>query len=148
MAAFPKNKWKLRFHQSLLLSSVCLMMLESRERSKMADFTISGVKNNDLRNPAQRNENSELESHADGFRTLLDEYRTLWTAGWNARYTKYYIPVPPKVTWRLEAEDIVEREYRRLHFPARCSDVNGKRRGMKLYVIMGENPIFICHRPV
>lgn len=148
MAAFPKNKWKLRFHQSLLLSSVCLMMLESRERSKMADFTISGVKNNDLRNPAQRNENSELESHADGFRTLLDEYRTLWTAGWNARYTKYYIPVPPKVTWRLEAEDIVEREYRRLHFPARCSDVNGKRRGMNLYVIMGENPIFICHRPV
>ena len=148
MVAFPESQWKLRFYLSLLLSSVCLMMLEGRERLKMAHFTISDMTSNDLRYPARRDGNSEVEQHANGFRTLLDEYRTLWTAGWNARYTKYYIPVPPKVTWRLEAEDIVEREYRRLHFPARCSDVNGKRRGMKLYVIMGENPIFICHRPV
>jgi len=127
MTAFPKSEWKLRFYQSILLSSVCIMMLESRERLKMADLTISGIKNNDLRNPARGDENSEVEQHAYGFRTLIDEYRTLWTAGWNARYAKYYLPVPPKVTWALEAEDIVEREYRRLHFPAHCSDVNGKR---------------------
>jgi hypothetical protein len=51
-------------------------MLEGRERLKVAHFTISGMKNDDLRYPAQRDENSEVEQHTYGFRTLLDEYRT------------------------------------------------------------------------
>jgi len=58
--------------------------------------------------------------------TLVDEYRTVWTAGWNARHTQYYLGVPPKITWAPEAEDIVEREYRRLHFPSYCTGVSGK----------------------
>ena len=126
------------------------MMLEGRERLKVAHFTISSMKNNDLRYPAQGDENSEVEQHTYGFQTLLDEYRTLWTAGWNARYTKYYRPVPPKVTWALEAEDIVEREYRRLHFPAHCGDVNGKR-GLNDIIYDHHDktfPISICTRPL
>lgn len=63
---------------------------------------------------------------SENFPTLVDTYRTLWTAGWNARYTQYYLGVPPKVTWSPGAEDIIAREYHRLHFPSHCGDARGK----------------------
>lgn len=58
--------------------------------------------------------------------TLDDEYRTLWTAGWNARYTKYYLNPPPIIRWTIDAEKAVEREFRRIHFPEDCSTVKGE----------------------
>lgn len=56
---------------------------------------------------------------------LFDRQRTLWAAGWNARYTQYFAGVPPLITWTQEAETIFEREYRQLHFPSDCASVNG-----------------------
>lgn len=70
-----------------------------------------------------------LISHAS---MLYDEDRTLWTAGWNARYTKYYLEAPPIIQWTNEAVEMVEREYRRLHFPKDCSTVKGK--GAYVYI--------------
>jgi hypothetical protein len=56
---------------------------------------------------------------------LIDPERTLWTAGWNARHTNYYEDVAPAISWTAQAEEIFEREYRRLHFPKDLSQVNG-----------------------
>jgi len=100
------------------------MMLEHRERV-LVPMTVYGINESNLRS---RDESSKRQQHNDVFPTLMDEYRTLWTAGWNARYTQYYRGAPPKVTWAPEAEDIVEREYRRLHFPADCSNVRGTKK--------------------
>lgn len=56
---------------------------------------------------------------------LLDPERTLWTAGWNARHTRYYKRPIPAISWTVEAESTFEKEYRRLHFPSKCADVKG-----------------------
>ena len=64
---------------------------------------------------------------ADGTPLLIDPARTLWVAGWHARFSRYYATPPPIITWTPEAEDYVEQEYRRLHFPTSCSQVKGEK---------------------
>jgi len=61
----------------------------------------------------------------DGTIMLIDSERTLWTAGWNARYTRYYEELIPAISWTVDAEDIFKREYRRLNFPPNCAEVKG-----------------------
>lgn len=61
----------------------------------------------------------------DGTMMILDSERTLWTAGWNARHTRYYKGPVPTMSWTAKAEEIFEREYRRLHFPSSCATVKG-----------------------
>lgn len=61
----------------------------------------------------------------DGTIMLLDSERTLWTAGWNARHTRYYEGLVPAISWTVDAEDIFKKEYRRLHFPPNCAEVKG-----------------------
>lgn len=61
----------------------------------------------------------------DGTVMLLDSERTLWTAGWNARHTRYYKGPIPAISWTVDAETIFETEYKRLHFPSTCADVKG-----------------------
>ena len=56
---------------------------------------------------------------------LIDKFRTLWTAGWNARYPTYYAEVSPAITWNAKAEEVFEEHYRRLHFPKHCSEAKG-----------------------
>lgn len=111
---------------ALILTGVCFMMLEQRNSMSVVLTTYERNESH-LHGLACKNESlGPFQQNDTVFPTLMDEYRTLWTAGWNARYTQYYISVPPKITWAPEAEDIVEREYRRLHFPPDCADVNGK----------------------
>lgn len=64
----------------------------------------------------------------DGLPIMVDSDRTLWMAGWHARFSRYYATPPPIITWTPEAEEYVEQEYRRLHFPPSCSQVEGTRR--------------------
>lgn len=117
--------WKSVAYPALILTGVCLMMIEQRESMSVASTTYARNESH-FHGLARKNESLEPILQNDIiFPTLMDEYRTLWTAGWNARHTQYYLGVPPKVTWTPEAEDIVEREYRRLHFPADCSNVRG-----------------------
>ena len=105
------------------------MMVEHHGEGLVPPLTTFGGPNKGdyLHHPAH-NKNSSAGAQEDHavFPTLVDAYRTLWTAGWNARYTQYFLGAPPKVTWSPEAEAIVEREYRRLHFPVDCSHVKGK----------------------
>ena len=61
----------------------------------------------------------------DGLPIMVDSERTLWMAGWHARFSQYYTTPPPIITWTPEAEEYVEQEYRRLHFPPSCSQVEG-----------------------
>lgn len=61
----------------------------------------------------------------DGTFMILDSERTLWTAGWNARHTRYYNGSIPAISWTAKAEEVFEREYRRLHFPTSCATVKG-----------------------
>lgn len=61
----------------------------------------------------------------DGTVMLLDSERTLWTAGWNARHTRYYKERIPAISWTIDAETIFLTEYKRLHFPSTCADVKG-----------------------
>jgi len=63
----------------------------------------------------------------DGTRLVIDHDRTLWMAGWHARFSRYYVHPSPIITWTPEAEEYIEQEYRRLHFPSSCSHVKGKR---------------------
>jgi len=124
MVSYREGKWQKFAWLGLTMTGVCFMMLEHRERV-LVPMTVYGINESNLRS---RDESSKRQQHNDVFPTLMDEYRTLWTAGWNARYTQYYRGAPPKVTWAPEAEDIVEREYRRLHFPADCSNVRGTKK--------------------
>ena len=120
--------WKSVAYPALILTGVCLMMIEQRESMSVASTTYARNESH-FHGLARKNESLEPILQNDIiFPTLMDEYRTLWTAGWNARHTQYYLGVPPKVTWTPEAEDIVEREYRRLHFPADCSNVRGTKK--------------------
>lgn len=64
---------------------------------------------------------------ADGTPLIIDPERTLWMAGWHARFSRYYPASPPVITWTIEAEEYVDQEYRRLHFPPLCSQVKGTR---------------------
>ena len=72
-----------------------------------------------------KRQNGVILCGSRGTRMLLDKYRTLWTAGWNARHTEYYAQAPPAISWSQEAESLLETHYRRLHFPPNCSAVNG-----------------------
>jgi hypothetical protein len=105
--------WKSVAYPALILTGVSFLMLEHRESMSVA-LTAYERKESHFHALIRKNKEFGLIQQNDTvFLTLVDEYRTLWTAGWNARYTQYYLSVPPKITWVPEAEDIVEREYRR-----------------------------------
>ncbi len=138
VSLFQNDIWKSVAYPALILTAVCLMMLERRVSMSLALTTYERESMSVALTTYERNESHfhglarkygsfrPIQQSDTVFPTLVDEYRTLWTAGWNARYTQYYLGVPPKITWTPEAEDIVEREYRRLHFPPDCGDVSGK----------------------
>lgn len=56
---------------------------------------------------------------------IPSKYRTLWTAGWNARFPMYFRDSPPVVSWDSRTEAVFESEWRRLQFPDTCNSVNG-----------------------
>jgi len=133
VSLFQNGIWKSVAYPALILMGVCFIMLEQRE-SMSVTVRIYERKKSLFHGLAHKNESfGVIEQNDTSSPTLVDEYRTLWTAGWNARYTQYYLGVPPKITWAPEAEDIVEREYRRLHFPSDCADVSGKQKGQMFF---------------
>lgn len=96
-----------------------------------------------------RTEHPYFVEAEDGTSLLVDKDRTLWMAGWNARFFQYYSDMPPIISWSTEAEDFVEKEYRRLHFPKDCGAVAGTIRApgphhflfMRMDLKKGSNPL-------
>lgn len=104
---------------TLAIIFACASTIDSPEVSKISletrPYPLGGV------NPRP----PQIFEAEDGTPLLVDKDRTLWMAGWNARFFQYYADVPPIISWTTEAEDFVEKEYRRLHFPEDCGSVKG-----------------------
>jgi len=91
VSLFEKGIWKSAACSALILMGVCFMMLEQWESMSMA-VTIYERNESPFHGLAHKNESFGLIEQNDTiFPTLVDVYRTLWTAGWNARYTQYYL---------------------------------------------------------
>jgi len=74
---------------------------------------------------ASKTHASWATSSVNGVPMIIDDQRTMWTAGWHARNPEYFLQAPPVVSWTPEAISILRNEFNRIQFPADCHQVKG-----------------------
>jgi len=64
-------------------------------------------------------------SSVNGVPMIIDDLRTLWTSGWDARHAENFLEAPPVISWTPEAISILRNEFNRIQFPSDCHQVKG-----------------------